>query len=274
MFKEIVGVARPDGRSVALKHKKGEDIVLEQRVVQLVLQGRAVTVSDGFYFENETRLAEGQPPLNEIYDSEAIEKHDGPLVFTVTGSRPYPRITAEVTTEDHLYWFKDQNFGGEVNRKRVEIIPTDLHRATARVWNDALPDSGAINMVFAVTILLPGKEFERLFRNIWVAKTPCRLRLVTHMVCFQEPTEAAFNVFFPNDFLFEQDKPIPAKLESIHAEQSTLAPVNIPRIVADEQEDPALAASQRLQATMQSIEKALWWMLLFVVTIAAILILR
>ena len=192
MFKDVVGVSRPDGRSVTLKHKKGKDTVLERTLVQLNFEGRALTASDGFYYENETRLAEGQPPINEFY-GDAIQKHDGPLVFTVTSSRLHPTISGDVTSEDRLYWFKDQSFGGEVKRKHVQINKADRYLATADVWNDALPDTGNINMMFLMSVLLPAQEFDRLFRNIWLATTPCRLRLVTNVVCFQEPIEAALN---------------------------------------------------------------------------------
>jgi hypothetical protein len=43
------------------------------------------------------------------------------------------------------------------------------------------------------------------------------LRIELHVVCFQEPVEAALNEWFPNNFLFEADKAIPVKLDAIYA---------------------------------------------------------
>jgi hypothetical protein len=89
--------------------------------VQLILGGRALTLSDGFYFGNETRPAKDQPPVRGMVEAfEIIEEHDRP-VFTVISSTLYPSIRAEVTTEDNLYWFKDETFGGEVTRRYVSI---------------------------------------------------------------------------------------------------------------------------------------------------------
>ena len=282
MFDGVEGVARPDGRSVRLKHKKGNDTVLKRKLVQLIFEGRALTLSDGFYFESVMRPAKDQPPVKTLLDERrAIEEHDGSAVFTVTSSQLQRGISATVTTEDSLCWFKDQHFGGEVNSRRVSIHPGPKeggHRAMAHVWNDAVPDTGNINMMFLVDIALPEQEFDRLFRNIWLAKAPCRLRIELHIVCFQEAAEADLNpVGFPNNFVFEADEPIPVSLNGIYAEGSTLAPASAPLWVPDKQEpdeDEALAATRNLQSTMQKIEKALRWLLLFVVGIAVILLLR
>jgi hypothetical protein len=106
---------------------------------------------------------------------------------------------------------------------------------------------------------------------VWSARPPCRLRVDVHIVCFGES---------PFTILLAADESIPTKLDEICANQSTLGPLPVVSDKQDdrfleaqvEQNDPMLAATRRLQSTMLSIRKALWWMLGFVVVIAVILI--
>jgi hypothetical protein len=237
------------------------------------LEARAVTVTDGFYFDNVTRPAEGLDPVLD-YPERAIKEHGGPPVFTVTKSSPQPSIRANLTSDDNLYWFKGQSFD-EIKNKVVNIHKSDQHYAQVNVWNDALHETGNINMMFLLSIRLPAQEFDRLIKNLWVANAPCRLRLEQHIVCLQEQVEADLNpVGFPNNYVFEVGPAIPVMFEGIYIEQSTIAPASITRIPSDDDEefDP-LAANRQLQALVQKIEKRLLWLLVFVAAIAVSVIL-
>jgi hypothetical protein len=286
VFKDIERVVRTSERSVALKRKKKEDTVLKRRLALLVLEGRAVTVRDEFDYETETRAAEGQPPLSLGEELRAIEEHNGSVVFTVTGSELRPSINFDITTNDNLYWFNDDGFG-EIECKSMEIAPapTELgHWYSASVYNDAPRETGNTNMTFLFDLRLPKAEFERLFQKLWLGRGQSQLRVVLNVVCFQEPLEAAYNDWFPNNLLFEVGGPIPVKLKSIHAEQATLAPANFSPIIVDEdesldeQEDLSneeyiLVTIRRVHSTMKGIEKMLWWTVNLVGVIAVILVL-
>ena len=268
MLDVVVGVVRStDGRSVTLKHKKGKESVLKRTMEYLVLEGRALTIWDGFGFENEARSPEGQL-LGDEY--EAIEKSDRP-VFTPVSSKSNSGITADVTTGPRLYWFKEGTVG-EVTRRSLTIRRgerSDRRLATAIVHPDLEGGTGE----FSLSLVLPDQQFERLLRTVWSARPPCRLRVDVHIVCFGES---------PLTILLAADKSIPTKLDEIYANQSTLGPLPVVSDKQDdrlieaqvEQNDPMLAAIRRLQSTMLSIKKALWWSLAFVVVIAIIAFLR
>jgi hypothetical protein len=138
MFDAVEGLVRStDGRSVTLKHKKGKETVLERTMAYLVLEGRALAISDGFLFENVARSPEGQFLGSEY---KAIEKVDRP-VFTPTGSTLRSGITADVTTKPRLYWFarSSAKLRAGVSSSTEESAPTAVSRLRLSVptWRKA-----------------------------------------------------------------------------------------------------------------------------------------
>jgi hypothetical protein len=138
MLDVVVGVVRStDGRSVTLKHKKGKESVLKRTMEYLVLEGRALTIWDGFGFENEARSPEGQL-LGDEY--EAIEKSDRP-VFTPVSSKSNSGITADVTTGPRLYWWRGQSakLRAGVSPSGGESAPTAVSRLLLSIptWREA-----------------------------------------------------------------------------------------------------------------------------------------
>ena len=54
MLSAVEGVVRStDGHTVTLKHKNGKESLLELGMQLLILEGRALTLWDGFSFESE-----------------------------------------------------------------------------------------------------------------------------------------------------------------------------------------------------------------------------
>jgi hypothetical protein len=215
-------------RSATLKDGEGRCQDVYWTLAQIVFEsGGGFTLFDNYDFENETRFRPDGPAITGAIEARtAVEEQEGRPTFTIVNTASWPRIDTQLVTKDHLYWFKDDQFGEVKTRElSINVRSNDIERpwpAALGIW-EGYDRAATGEQHLNVEIYLQEELFRRLFETISAARTPCKIYGSIKVPCFQNRIERYAPHRGPQTLMFPCGSNSPAMLGSIALQRCIVA---------------------------------------------------